>query len=362
MWLYLPPTCCPSQPVSECSTKPSRSPLPLWATRVAQSATWRGKPRQPRLWLAAWKKGHFIRHLSGLTLPPSTAEAGAALWISSLRASRANPTASLARRPGTKTSAASGAATGRSSTAYEYSKKLTPPWLSLKTSGPGLLGESSTSAPSERSFQRWVIESKRRSLSLRQILAHHMRESGSSSWPTARAEDSESSGLRHSRGTADTLTAVTRLWATPRTPTGGAESTQRKKELGRRESGGGDLQAQVAALKWPTPAARDEKGENSQAHATRGRGHMSQLPNFAAHSRPHQTLLTGPLSSKEYHTLLRRLNPAFVNWLQGNVWWWTHPVPTNFGPREIRWWRFKLRQRLSFLLGVLGSSKYKHHT
>lgn len=36
-------------------------------------------------------------------------------------------------------------------------------------------------------------------------------------WPTPRAEDSESSGMRHSRGVADTMTAVASLasWATP---------------------------------------------------------------------------------------------------------------------------------------------------
>ena len=29
-------------------------------------------------------------------------------------------------------------------------------------------------------------------------------------WPTPRAEDGESAGMRHSRGVADTLTAITR--------------------------------------------------------------------------------------------------------------------------------------------------------
>lgn len=34
-------------------------------------------------------------------------------------------------------------------------------------------------------------------------------------WATPRAEDSESAGMRHSRGEADTLTAQTRMWSTP---------------------------------------------------------------------------------------------------------------------------------------------------
>jgi len=44
-------------------------------------------------------------------------------------------------------------------------------------------------------------------------------------------------------------------WPTPRTITGGAESAERKKELGRIDSGGGDLQAK--AQDWPTPTSRD---------------------------------------------------------------------------------------------------------
>jgi hypothetical protein len=36
------------------------------------------------------------------------------------------------------------------------------------------------------------------------------------------------------------------LWATPRTPTGGPESAQRKQELGRKTSGGGDLASQAS--------------------------------------------------------------------------------------------------------------------
>lgn len=43
------------------------------------------------------------------------------------------------------------------------------------------------------------------------------------------------------------------LWPTPRTITGGPESAKRKKELGRINSAGGDLQAAVKV--WPTPRA-----------------------------------------------------------------------------------------------------------
>jgi len=45
---------------------------------------------------------------------------------------------------------------------------------------------------------------------------------------------------------------VVASWPTPRTITGGAESAERKKELGRKDAGGGDLQAAVKES-WPTP-------------------------------------------------------------------------------------------------------------
>ena len=46
-------------------------------------------------------------------------------------------------------------------------------------------------------------------------------------------------------GAGTPLSIEAKLWATPRTITGGAESAQRKAELGREESGGSDLQAEV---------------------------------------------------------------------------------------------------------------------
>jgi hypothetical protein len=46
-------------------------------------------------------------------------------------------------------------------------------------------------------------------------------------------------------------------WPTPKTPTGGPESAERKQELGRTESGGGDLQAVATLANWPTPRGQD---------------------------------------------------------------------------------------------------------
>jgi len=80
------------------------------------------------------------------------------------------------------------------------------------------------------------------------------------------------------------------------------------------------LYLEEVALKWPTPAARDGKGTNSETHCTEtgtGRKHMDQLPNFVAHS-PHLDRTTptdGGESSNTAPTSRLRLNVLFVEWL-----------------------------------------------
>jgi len=64
-------------------------------------------------------------------------------------------------------------------------------------------------------------------------------------WPTPR------SGKHGDPGSGERHPTIVSMWPTPRTLTGGAESAERKRELGREESGGGDLQS--AAKLWPTP-------------------------------------------------------------------------------------------------------------
>ena len=64
------------------------------------------------------------------------------------------------------------------------------------------------------------------------------------------------------------------LWNTPRTLTGGGESMQRKHELGRTASGGGDLQEQ-SEQQWQTPATdsfRSRGGATQERNGTRPAG------------------------------------------------------------------------------------------
>ncbi len=73
-------------------------------------------------------------------------------------------------------------------------------------------------------------------------------------------------------------------WPTPRTPTGGPESGQRKKELGRAESGGGDLASTAQMAGWATPAQRDYRHANAKPWSERGGGTKGeQLCNQVVH-------------------------------------------------------------------------------
>lgn len=72
-------------------------------------------------------------------------------------------------------------------------------------------------------------------------------------------------------------------YPTPRTVTGGPESGERKQELGRTESGGGDLQAVALMAGWSTASARDWKdSENMATQRPDGsRDRYDQLPRQA---------------------------------------------------------------------------------
>ena len=72
-------------------------------------------------------------------------------------------------------------------------------------------------------------------------------------------------------------------YPTPRTGTGGPESADRKKELGRMNSGGSDLQAVALMAGWSTASARDWKDSEGMATARPdgSRDRLDQLPRQA---------------------------------------------------------------------------------
>ena len=126
-------------------------------------------------------------------------------------------------------------------------------------------------------------------------------------------------------------------WPTPRTVTGGAESAQRKQELGRAQSGGSDLQADVLLTGWATPAQRDYRHANAKAWKDRGGGKKGeQLNNQVVHlagqtvnptdavhylqrDQPARLTATGELLTGSGAGMASggQLSPAHSRWLMG---------------------------------------------
>jgi DNA (cytosine-5)-methyltransferase 1 len=159
-------------------------------------------------------------------------------------------------------------------------------------------------------------------------------------WPTPDARAAERINRSPSDGAAErpTLALASRLWPTPNT----GESVSGHGRRG--GSGMADRQSsrdlEVQARGWPTPAARDVKGANTnQTHAT------DQLANVTARwSGPPgpRTSSAGDLPSLS----TPRLNPRFVEWLMGFPIGWTA-----FAASATEWsrWRLLMRSELSRL-------------
>jgi len=185
-------------------------------------------------------------------------------------------------------------------------------------------------------------------------------------WPSPIATETRQgfqNRTRGKKGTQESLTTRTLLWPTPRTITGGAESAERKQELGRKDSGGGDLQA--AAKAWATPTASTATGGTPQNSKGKRdlRLDIRQWPTprtsdyksgqvtdktFSKNARPlnevacHCSRLD--LDYEKYgekpSPSTRRLNPRFVTWLMG----W--PL-TDSGFSATEWSRYRRRMRSS---------------
>lgn len=419
MWIHLPSTCCPSAPGTAAST--SELTLPQ-AERLASSATLSAKRSLPRYWRLAWRKKSWLRLLSGPTCEHSTADLGVASWISSLAAIRASrsvtpacalaskmsdiygPTslASLARlcpassssrmSPDTSLSDSMLFAPTSSASATElrldYSRRLKLA-QAIAANGSSSLAWPTPNCPSMRDNEdtatrecgRHQYDLKRAAIQWPTATAGDAKASGSACypktsthqpgttltdatervmrWPTPRAEDAASCGQHP--GAMDALNKTAEHWPTPRTITGGGESAARKQELGRMNSGGGDLQA--AAMQWPTPAGSMTAGEDLRAtwkpgeKPTREDGKVLQTAlttctQIWASSPPAPASEPdGPTSSPTDPTSRPRLNVNFVEWLMGVPHGWT-----DFAPLGTEWcrWSRRMRSRLSGLVSSMA--------
>jgi len=131
-------------------------------------------------------------------------------------------------------------------------------------------------------------------------------------------------------------------WATPRTPTGGPESAQRKQELGRTTSGGGDLASQ-AMTQSPTVRSCEWKGGNMTTQQAVGR-------------EPAHFNLVGVVAKES--GMNAKLNPRWVETLMGLPIGWTMPscsrplttAPTSCASSATEWFRRPVSERGEFLL------------
>src|SRR5262245_13512490 len=209
-------------------------------------------------------------------LPPSMANRGVASWISFLRASHVSHGVPLGAARASRTSGGSGPTSRESFATFDRSS------CSWKTCRPSLLEEAS-----DGFSETWPTSGSMRSGRVYEqpTWVPVISAIDCSSWPTAGVTDGKCSG-RHSTETGvmhpgTSLQDAIRLWRTPDAPTGGAGVRNRQDSRG---NGHQIVLAEQAEhwSSWPTPAARDYKGENSDAHllVATGRKHLDQLPNF----------------------------------------------------------------------------------
>ena len=228
-----------------------------------RSLTWRGKDSLSRTWLQRWKRESWMQHLCTRTLKPSLTESSVDAWISSLEASRANPSVLLESVKALKILDTC------SHTSQTESGSANLELFSLKTSKelsqPRQQTESQFSSMSSESWKAWVTE-QRQEYSARLKLAHLIRESGSTSWATPQTFDCNN---------------------IVRTPEKLAQTRAEK------NAGCMNLREQVhypemdhsrkAAKNWPTATTRDWKDTNATVPPSRANPSKQTLGQRVAH-------------------------------------------------------------------------------
>lgn len=354
MWIIpssLDSLCAQESPDSRSESEPPSPPSGAWATAS-------GKPMlRPCSWIG-WKNRPWSQHLFGRATSMSLqSERLTPLreWIWSYLASRVPRSPSPANEEASKTTDGSGPPSSASFA------KFNPDGSFSKTS-LDLFPTEEPSGPSSVDWPRWG--------SMRSGVCSAQRPwvpptgvSGSSSWrgspwdrnsyPTPTASpygtgqnEGEVPHDRPTKGTPSLETGM-RSWPTPSardhkdttpltprsTKTRGAFA-ERKDQLPRVAQG------------WPTPRAEDSES----ARARRSRGVEDTL---TATSRSFPPALTTSRCGPECSPKHRRLNPRFVEFLQGLPPCWSI-ARTGSGPSAMQWSRWRRRLRSEFLRIVGG--------
>lgn len=311
--MHVPSTFLASAPEPADSTSASD-----WRFRLlASSAALNTKHMPAKSWRRAWLKARWMSRLFGRISEPSTADRGVASWIGSLAVTRASLSATPESVAGRTILDIFGptslASLKRRSRASVFSRTCRDTFLW-------------GSERSQRTLSEWTLK-LRRDCTRRRKLAHRTTASDSSSWPTPGTDDSTSAFPRQSRietnRKTEYLSRTVLMWPTPTQRDGDSrgptkpESTRwkRKAAYGAVNAAGmlsDDLNS--AAAMWSTPRGSDgEKGGPNQSFGAGGVPLATQAANCLPSLPAPPTSDAGGKSSQP----TRRLNPRFVEWLQG---------------------------------------------
>ena len=237
----------------------------------------RGKPSAPQSLRNKWKKGGFIRLLSGLTFEPSTASLGVESWIASLRDSHANHSARQESKKEQKTPGIFGLRSP------ELLAKFDPQSSSWKTF------QASLFTPGRVSLETWpkwgIIKDG--------VLFEHQT-------PQHLIDVRDGSALR-SIPTPTTMDSAFH----------GSVRTQALEAWKRDPESTRGVSLPVYAKRFPTPTAREAKdiGLNIKKQRKDGRHRLD--------------LFGRQISHQEGLSKVGRLNPEWVEWLMGWPIGWT---------------------------------------
>lgn len=316
-WAYIPSK---SAPELACLAKDCEPGSSTWASRIAPCATLSGKHTQPLSWQRASKKEAWTQLLCGPTYLPSTLQHGMALWIASLRASRAKTSALPESELGLTAPAPGSSST--SSTLPTLAVRAASFW---RTSQASLLPPpplwtrpkaNSKSAQPPESWENWPTAGGMRNGSLfqRQTWVPATAGQGGSAsrgdqWLTPNVPNGGRSvppELVASKGmTADGqkrtvgLESQSRYWATPDCNT----STYSNGKMG--------PNIRQQATQWATPRAGDgEKGGPNQAGS---KGDL-MLPSMAAQwPTPSAAVMNDAESPESWHARADAIKAKGIN-------------------------------------------------
>ena len=337
-WLYIPhTTTLTSAPAPGCSDSQQESPL---AATYEPSLTLSGKHSQRPLSWRGWKTRHWIRRLSGITLPPLQTRSHLNTFADSILCfSLEDSHASLFLAP-------------ESGLALRM-KEIYGPTLLDSLKRLSQKSYSSKMCPDSFQLELFTTDPTFAPLSTRITMPRRMRrlpKTGGTYWIQPAAYTGDFSKITESPhcylssaiwsewviGLRRDYSARKRLGQA--TGANGSSFSQNWTVTGGpnpKNSGETGQDIQAAAANWPTPKGRDPKGQSQRGEF----GPMDALPNMASlFSLRGPSIHDGEKSLSDAPTSPRRLNPTFVEWLMGWPPLWTR-TDCALPETELSHWR-----------------------